>query len=366
MIEIMVGQKTKKLISDDMVFNKKEVAIISACDIESTLLVDFYKKAFPKRLNSLKLNWKWLNRTDFFSNKTPLVLVYQNQVIAHSGLIPFKLSLYGDLHTAAWYIDFKILQEYQRQGLGNILTQEWMKFSEINVTFCNEKSIGVFKKLGWLESFDTYLHLNFILPFNHPGFVRKLPTFFRKTLNYLFSPISFLIYKRHSYSTNSYNLEMLNEQSFNTFFESYIKTRQRHENTISPNRDKDYAKWRVLDSPNRDRYYVYKTEKFSALVSLHNNHGEYIDVLWVSDINNKSEIKRMICTLGVYGLKNGFAYIRFYTSKKDLSDYIKKKTRSVVRHPRFAYFSQIEPIFNKVKTANWDFELIDSDFEHIK
>ena len=74
----------------------------------------------------------------------------------------------------------------------------------------------------------------------------------------------------------------------------------------------------------------------------------------------------MISTLGIYGLKNGFSYIRSYTSKKDLSDYIKKGTMSIVRHPRFAYFSQIESLFNKLKTANWDFELIDSDFEHIK
>ena len=361
-----MGKQKRHQKIDNMTFNKKEIAILSACDVKSSLLIDFYKKAYPKRINSLELNWKWLNRTDFYENKIALVLVYQNQVIAHSGIIPFNMSIHGDLHTASWYIDFKILLEFQRQGLGSILTQEWMKFSEISVTFCNEISIGVFKKIGWIESFETYMHLNFMLPFNHPGFVRRLPAFLRKTLNYLFSPIFFLIYNKHSYSINSYQLEKLSEKSFNSFLDSYTKTRQKNENTISPKRDVDYAKWRVLNSPNKDKYYIYKTEKFSALVSLHNNHGEYIDILWVSDINNKVEIKRMISTLGIYGLKNRFSYIRFYTSKKYLSDYIKKGTMSIVRHPRFAYFSQIESLFNKLKTANWDFELIDSDFEHVK
>ncbi|MCX6250363.1 MAG: hypothetical protein NTX61_06390 [Bacteroidetes bacterium] len=349
-----------------MTFNKDEVSIYSACDVDSTLLIDFYRKVYPNRLNSLELNWKWLNRSDFYENKIPLVLVYKNQVLAQSGMIPFNISMCGDLQTASWFIDFIILPEFQKHGLGSILTKEWMTFSDCFVTFCNEKSIGVFKKFGWIESFDTYMHLNFMLPFKHPGFDGILPAFIRSIFNYISYPVFFLIYSRHSYSNASYHLEKLNEESFNAFFHLYTKTKVISENTVSPIRDMEYAKWRVLNSPNKDKYFIYKTEKFSALVSLNNNHGEYIDILWVSDINEKIEIKKLISTLGIYGIKNGFSYIRFYTSKKELSDYIKNKTKSIVRHPRFAYFSKVESILEKLKSANWDFELIDSDFEHVK
>lgn len=351
---------------DNIEFNKNEITIYSACDVDSSLLIDFYKKTYPDRLNYLRSNWKWLNRSDFYENKIPLVLLYKNQVIAHSGMIPFNISLCGDLQTASWFIDFKVLDEFQRYGLGSILTKEWMNFSDCCVTFCNEKAIGVFKKFGWIESFDTYMHLNFILPFNHPGFVRRLPASLRKILNCITSPIFFLIYSRHSYPDNSYQLEKLNEKSFDAFFDLYTKRKKISKNTVLPIRDMDYAKWRVLNSPNKDKYFIYKTEKYSALVSINNNHGKYIDILWVSDINDKIEIKKMVSTLGVYGIKNRLSYIRFYTSKKELSDYIKNKTKSIVRHPRFAFFSQVESILEKLKVADWDLELIDSDFEHIK
>ena len=169
---------------DNMKINKKEITIHSAYDVDSTLLIDFYKKAFPIRINSLKSNWSWLNRSEFYENKIPLVLTYKNQVIAHSGMIPFNISICGDLHTASIYIDFKILPELERQGLGSILTKEWINFSDCCLAIgCTKKSFGIFKKLGWIQSFDTYMHLNFMRPFNHPGFVRRFPTFLRKILN---------------------------------------------------------------------------------------------------------------------------------------------------------------------------------------
>src|ERR1035437_6359416 len=131
-------------------FEKDKITIHSACDVDLKLLIDFYKKMFPDRMNYLESNWKWLNRSDYYENKIPLVIVYENQVIAHSGMIPFDLSIGGIKQTSSWFIDFKILPEFQRQGLGSILTKEWMNFSDCFVTFCNEKSIGVFKKFGWI------------------------------------------------------------------------------------------------------------------------------------------------------------------------------------------------------------------------
>jgi hypothetical protein len=358
-----VPSKKYLIKMDNKKFNKNEITIHSACNIETDLLINFYKKAYPNKVNFLELNWKWLNRSDFYQNKTPLVLVYENQVIAHSGMIPFNISVSNKLQTAAWFVDFKVLPEFQRHGLGSLLTKEWMIYSDCCVTFCNEKSIGVFKKFGWVESFDTYLHLNFMLPFNHLKIARKLPSFFRKILNHITYPVFFLIYRRHSYSNSSYKLEKLNETLFDSFFSLYTGTKIISENIVSPVRDIDYANWRVLNSPNKDKYFIYKTEIFMALISLQNNKAKYIDVLWVTDIFNKIEIIKMISTLGIYGIKNGFSVIRYYTSKKELSDYINYKTKSIVKHPRFAYFSKDDKVLEKLKEAKWDFEFIDSDFE---
>ena len=99
---------------------------------------------------------------------------------------------------------------------------------------------------------------------------------------------------------------------------------------------------------------------------MQNNHGKYIDILWVSDLSNDIEIVKMIASFGVFGLKNGYAYLRFFTNRRRLSNFIKAKVKSRVSHPRFAYFSKDSAIFQKLKKVQWDFELIDSDFEHFK
>jgi hypothetical protein len=71
----------------------------------------------------------------------------------------------------------------------------------------------------------------------------------------------------------------------------------------------------------------------------------------------------MITTLGVYGLKKGYAYTRFYTTRKDLSERIKQKTKSVLRKPRFAYFLKDKHSFNLTGELLWDLQLLDNDFE---
>jgi hypothetical protein len=311
------------------------------------------------------MNWKWLNRCVYSNNKTPLVILHQNRVVAHAGMIPFKLTFDHEVYSAAWFIDFKILSEFQRFGLGSMLTNQWMTFSDCCLTFCNEKSIGVFKKFGWVESFETYMHLHFILPFDHPGFVRRLPSNLRKILNKVVCFYYYWIYSRCSYTSGNYNLDPLTDVLFDEFYALYLKNLKFN----SPNinfRDSEYVKWRIINSPNKSNYYVYKVTDFIAIVSLQNNHGKYIDVLWVSNLSNENEIVKMIASLSLFGLNNSFAYLRFFTNKKSLSDLIKGKLNSIVSHPRFAFFSRNRVVFEKLKTLRWDFELIDSDFEHFK
>lgn len=347
-----------------MEFSENEIEVCFAGDVSSSLLNDFFQTAFPNRAKFLESNWRWLNRSAFYNNKTPLVLVYKKQVIGYAGMIPFSMAICGEVQKTAWFIDFKFLPEYQRKGLGSILAKAWMSYSDCFVgSSANEKSVGILTKNHWIESPNSFMHLNLIRPFNYPKF-RKVPSFLRFALNAITSPIFHFYYSKYSYSENSYQLIKFNEETFYEFFNNYEKAGRITNNVISPVRDINYFIWRVLDSPNSDKYYIYKTDKYSALILIENDNEKCIDILLVSDLNNKEELKKMICTLGVYGLKNGFSYVRFYTSKPELSSYIKSKTKSIVRHPRFVYLSFDEMTKEKIASADWEFELIDSDFEH--
>jgi hypothetical protein len=356
-------QKTK---TPQVNIMSEQIIVKSAFEMPENQLIDFYAESFENRMQYLPKIWQWLNRSQFYGNKTPLVIEREGKVIAHAGMIPFFINLQGKKHTASWFIDFKISEAYQRQGIGSILTKEWVNFSDCCVTFCNEKSIGVFKKIGWQESFNTFQHFNFMHLFDHPAFVRKLPAFARTILNLTVLPFFFILYKKNSYSKKNYKIEKLTDENFAEFYEFYKGKNQNNENRTSPIRDDDFVAWRILNSPNREKYFIYSCENFRAIALIHDNHSRYIDILWVSDNQNKQEISKMISTLGIYGLRKGIAYIRFYTSYENISKYLKKTTLSKIRHIRFAFFSTDKEIFEEMKTSNFDFELLDGDFEHIR
>ena len=342
----------------------QNIAVKSAFSVPESELVEFYEQAFNDRINHLKVCWKWLNRTDYFEQKTPLIVEKNGKVIAHAGMIPFDISLNGEKKSASWFIDFKILDEFQRQGLGGILTKEWVKFPDCSVTFCNHKSIGVFKKIGWQESFEAYRMVNFAAMFDHPGFMRKIPAFIRKILNVAVRPFFFSVYKMNARTKQKFTIEKLSDENLHDFYDLY-KT-QKSEQKTSTIRDEKYVKWRVENSPNREKYYLYSAENFKAILLIHNNHGTYIDVLWTTKNSDEQQIKRMIARLGLYALKNKIAYLRFLTMQKNIAQELKKKTFSKIQYLRFAYYSKNNETFEEMKKNKFDFELIDSDFEHIK
>ena len=74
--------------------NKNNYKVISAHEINEKKLFKYYGILYPQRLNSLKKNWKWQNRSEFYNNSGPLVICNDNEdVIAHLGMMPFKMLL---------------------------------------------------------------------------------------------------------------------------------------------------------------------------------------------------------------------------------------------------------------------------------
>jgi GNAT superfamily N-acetyltransferase len=342
-----------------------DISILSAHDVDTKLLIDFYRTMYPRRVDSLSHIWKWLNRSSFYQNRIPLVILYNARVIAHAGMIPFNVFLDRKRYTASWFIDFAVLPEFQGHGLALLLTEKWMEFSDLYVTFCNEKSMGVFKRYGWIESFDTYLHHYFLMPFNHPKFAGSIPRFLRRTLNMVSSRFLKLIYHKYAYSIDKLHLSDLNSDSFSKFL-SFLEIQS---STVIPIRDSDYISWRLLNSPDRDKYFVLSMSGGSniSIVTKLGNKGDskYIDLLWVSDPSEYSIIRCMISTLALWGMSNGYSYIRYYTSNKELSSYLAKSLKPFVKHPRFAFYSKDAALLQKLTHPSWHWQLIDSDFEEL-
>ena len=49
-------------------------------------------------VKSLKSNWEWQNRSDYYDDSAPLIICNKSgEVIAHLGMMPFKMLLNGKL-----------------------------------------------------------------------------------------------------------------------------------------------------------------------------------------------------------------------------------------------------------------------------
>ena len=129
--------------------------IRKASTIEGGVMSRFYGDAFPERAAFLSKHWRWLYRVGRFPGIEPQVLVENGRVVGQAGVIPLTLSRLGKQSTAIWFVDFSILPEFQGRGHGKALTEAWMAMCPDRVTFCNERSIQVFRKFGWKERADA-------------------------------------------------------------------------------------------------------------------------------------------------------------------------------------------------------------------
>ena len=353
----------KQLNMSEKEFEISNAIILPANKVDSKLLCDFYNFIYPNRKDFLLNNWKWLYNSQFYEYKIPLITLYENRIIGYAGMIPFYILLNNKKYTASWFIDFAVLPEFRRRGLGIHIARKWMEFSDVNLgLIANEKSMGLLKKCGWIESFNTYLHIFPIIPFNYPGFKSRLPNYLCKILNFISSPLFKYSYSKHSVSLNTNKLYKLDSNSHKIFMSTL--NIQNNTDVVYPIRDSKYFLWRLLSSPDINKYRIITIKDVSTIIKLCNNsYSKYIDILLVSNLSKYITIRKIIASVAVWGRKKGYNFIRFYTSKKDLSAYLKKSLKSIVNKPIFLFYSKEKKLFEELKKSDWRWELIDTDFE---
>jgi GNAT superfamily N-acetyltransferase len=300
------------------------------------------------------------DRSEFLADKTPLVMTHKNKVIAHAGIIPVRVLLSGKLYTASWFIDFAVLPEFQRQGLGMILMKRWTELSDFCVGFPNEMSVGAALKYGWLESRDTFFHFCPIKPFQHPKFSKYVPAWLGKTLNAATGPFFASTYRKYASSPDSAEVRELSLNSLANF----MSGTELPKDSVQPIRDSDYMSWRLLNSPDKDKYHIFSLTDACMVVKMcRADNVNHIDILLTPPSSNDSDIRRLVSTLALWGRERDYSFIRHYTSNKNLSDRLKRSLKPVVRHPRFMFYSTDGRLLDQLRHSRWNWQLIDSDFE---
>lgn len=223
--------------------------IRTATSVDEGALRRFYARAFPQRASFLSEHWRWLYRVGRFPGIEPLVLVSDGNVVGHAGVIPLLLERLGHASPAIWFVDFFILSEFQGRGWGRALTERWMNMCPDRITFCNDRSIKVFRAFGWRESGEARVCS---LPISLPGAFRPLAPVSRSILKFLIGDAQRL------------NIEPLSDNP--TGLSQSMKT------TAGPAarivRDEDWVRWRLLEHPRRREHVRAEVDGIGAVLRL--------------------------------------------------------------------------------------------------
>jgi GNAT acetyltransferase-like protein len=340
-----------------------EIKIKSACEVKEHELIKFFEKFYPNRAKFLSKNWFWLNRSDFLNKQTPLVVIDHENVIGQAATIPLKIKIDGKTYSSGWFIDLIVDPKYRGKGIATKLEKNNMNYFEVCLGFPNEKSKPLLEKVGWKESPHSYMHYHLLNPFSTQLIPKFVPKFIRNILNYFYKIIPVITYSQYSADRADILLETITEKS-NAKFKSLVSY---DKNSAVPLRDDEYYNWRVINSPNVNKYrivFLKNDPNISCIVKLdQRKENSFIDIMWISDLNRKKSILALVSSLALWALRNKYSYMRMYTSNSDLTEFIKKSLKIKIKTPPFIFFTNKPELLALSEKIIWNVDMFDSDFE---
>mgnify|MGYP001217693032 FL=1 len=325
-------------------------------DVNSALLSEFYKTAYPYRYNNLNNHWRWYCRLGY-NDFEPIVIEVNSKIVGMASLISSKLEYRNQINEAIWFTDFFILKEFRNKGYGSILTKEWMKICPIQITFCNDESLKVFKKFSWQSNSDTYRNIK---PIN---LLRMIPLVknFSFILNKKFQKF-FLRQKNKDYK--DINPRQIEDSDVSALCNLENK-KEFNKELFSIVHDEDWFKWRLIECPYKSNIYIFKNDLDVIIANIFEYKNlKRFNILYsyINDSSNK-EIYDLIIN---WSFKNKIDYVWyinnqdniFFKEKEIISTFFKKKIN-------FACFSQNETILSNLKKGLSNSQGSDSDIDSI-
>jgi GNAT superfamily N-acetyltransferase len=337
--------------------SETNVTIRSARDLDGAALVQFYRDVYPER--ALPELWRWLYRVSASGNPLPLVMLDGERVIGHAGGIPFNALFRNRQLRAQWFVDFALRPGYRSRGLGTELTAEWMKAADVCVTFCNDASMRVFRKLGWIGSRSVEIHTVWLRPSSHARLV-GMPPLVRNAANLASRAVNRVV---GSFGVGELVLQPLDAAADalrRAMRDNDVSSRQE----FRPLRDAEYLAWRLDQSPRRAQYRVYGYGNTTMLVSLGDGEPRRLDVLWISDatVANHAEIRGMLASLVRWAQAEGYSLMRYLPADSALAHSL-RALLPVVSRPQFACWTADAKLLRQLEQAPGRWQLLDSDFE---
>lgn len=327
--------------------------IINISQVKIDHLSEFYKKAFNKRHITLIKHWKWWYRNNYLGYE-PLILSYRNEIIGQAGLIPVKIRINNKTLPAIWFVDFVILPKFQGKGFGKILTEAWMKICPNQITYCNDKSLKIFKKFGWVENKFTQRLARPINP------LKWVPFFKKFEFNFLDKLFKDNLKKKidSTIKINPYSFE----ENYKVIFDSFNKNFKILSNNNGIVRDEEWLNWRLMECPfkNNIRFFEYKGNIAIAHIFI-SNQIKRLNILYLLSINESDE-NLLLNAIFDWSLNNSIDLIWANTNNSEQI----KKFKNILpekfnKSMNFASWSSDEKVHEELKLGLNNSQGIDSD-----
>ncbi len=314
-----------------------KIQINKISEINKDKLIKFYQRSFNFEKSVLE-NFEWRYRLGL-DNLEPLILIVNNEICGHAGLMPVDLKINNEVKRFIWFTDFYIIPELRNKGYGKLLTERWMKICPNQITLCNNKSLEIFKKFDWLHNND---------------FIRKI-----KILNYY---KIFPIFRKKIQSkilVDKLGDIKLKEPTITTIKKIVsIEEKMLQKKNVGIIRDEKWFRWRILDCPYLKNIYIFenKNDYFITNIKIKNN-------LSILNIIYSTKIIDNEC-LGLFSefVKRNQIDLISYVLKKDKMFSLNLPWKKQVN---FAFFSNDKSIINALKNGLDDIKFIDSDIDYI-
>ena len=295
----------------------KTYIIKKLSETDKSQLFDFYRKVYSNISKSFITNLKWYYRIGY-NNFEPIVIIVENKIIGHAGLIPGDIESQNKIYPIIWFTDFIILPEYRTKGYGKILTEEWMKICPHQITFCNNLSLKVFKKLKWKSNLLTSRN---IYPINYFNLAPVIKNFGLNIGNNL---IRYFLKKKLN------NQKLINPIKISeTLIQDIVNSKENSENT-TPNivRDIGWFRWRLIETPYKNNIYFFENNgEFIIGHVFYQDNLKRLNILYTNILDSNKDIFEKVIKWSIEnqvdfiwhvttGLKNSNSFFSMFFQKK--------------------------------------------------
>ena len=328
----------------------KKITQVDRRDLE-----DFYKLVFKNRYKSLIQNLEWWYRLND-TKCEPIVLILNNKIIGHLGLLPTKIKFNGKIKNASWYIDFAVLPEFQGKGAGSTLVKAGTNLSDIQLAFCNQAALKVYQKLNWKIN---YLTQRLVRPINP---IKWVPILKKTNLKILKKIYNFSLIKKTK------ELSFVEPINFNENMKAIEKNFSNRKNDVSNNlifvRDSSWFEWRFSKFPYRENLRVFQSKDNYLITHFQNSKGiKRVHVLFHFYLNESYEVE-MYYLATKWAIENNFDLIWSCSANKNLTNKLRSIFPKIFHKPIIiASNSGEDTIYKKLELGVENIQAADSDMD---